>query len=116
MSEHVGFTRTDGQTLVGPNGVVVEIPGPFALVYRERERSVRFRIEDTYIFDVVLTYLIYAPERLVWQETGVEVTREDFKILRRNVVEALKLFNGIGLFIAPSGAPLVSEEATEHVY
>jgi hypothetical protein len=119
MSFSSDFVMTDGHTVAGPNGVVVQLPGPFALVYREKERSVRFQIDHTFALDTVLTYLIYAPERLVWSETGVPLSEKEFKTLRRNVVDALKLFNGIGLFIAPKekgGSERKSSDEAPHVH
>jgi len=112
------FIRTDNHTVTGSKGVSVELTGPFALVYREKNRSIKFKIDNTFALDVVLTYLLYPPLHLVWRETGEHLTEQEFITLRRNIVEELKLFNGIALFITPKelSFPTVRASSQETSY
>ena len=101
MKSNHEFVLADGQTAASSSGVSVEFTGPFALVYKEKDRSIKFRIDNTFALDLVLTYLVYMPERPAWRESNQALNERELKTLRKIVVEALKLFNGIPLFIGP---------------
>ena len=118
MEINTKFRSINGFTVGNEDGIVVKLLTPCGLEYSNGHDSILLSMDESYDIDMVLTFLVYLPEKIRWRNSGEALLKEGTNQMKQHIRAALRMFGEFTLFIPrdPSEIENVRTRSEEDYY